>query len=250
MSEFKKVIDYFKFNRRGERANKETDYYPVLYIDENYNTAIETNITAILKTYPSSNNCKYIGAEIAEYEFYFRKAVAGHHVYYIKENVVENPKYKRIPFYINDSWQVLPQNEIDQLKLVKEGDNFNRYFDKQNDIAFEIRLSNITVFPDEFLYHPNDIKVAEGEYTFDYLDHEGYTNSMGDWALRSLSESVLESYINHKYRQVELTKKNKSAKVNLFPKVNKNTFGKYIVRYTYFKKVSNTMAYLQNEPSS
>jgi hypothetical protein len=113
MSDFKEVVDYFKFNRRGEKASKETNYHPVIYVDENYNTAIETDITSVLNFFFLSNSyCKYIGNEIAGFDFYFRRAAAGHLLYYIKENVDTNPRYKRIPMYLNDQWETLPQNEI------------------------------------------------------------------------------------------------------------------------------------------
>lgn len=136
MSEFIKVVDYFKFNRRGEKADKVSEYHPVIYINESYNTAIETNITGVLKSFISDSFCKYIGYEISGHEFYFKRAAAGHYVYYIKENVDVDPKYRRIPLYLNDNWETLPQNEINELTLIKEGNNFGRFFDKQNEIVF------------------------------------------------------------------------------------------------------------------
>ncbi len=236
MSDFKEVVDYFKFNRRGEKANKETNYHPVIYVDENYNTAIETEITSVLKSFLSTSYCKYIGNEIAGFDFYFRKATAGHLLYYIKENVDTNPRYRRIPIHLNDQWETLPENEINQLTLIKEGNNLERYFDIQNEVVFEIQLREVIVFSDYFLYHPNDIKTNEGEHTFDFKNHEGYDNSASDWALRLVIDPWYKTVADSYQMKVELVKNNKSALLNILPKINKNMFGKYIVRYTYYEK--------------
>lgn len=236
MSDFKEVVDYFKFNRRGEKASKETNYHPVLYVDENYNTAIETDITSVLKSFLSTSYSKYIGNEIADFDFYFRRAATGHLLYYIKENVDINPRYRRIPMHLNDQWETLPENEINQLILIKEGNNLERYFDKQNEIVFEIQLREVIVFSDYFLYHPNDIKANEGEHTFDFKNHEGYDNSASDWALRLVVDPWYKTVADSYQMKVELVKKNKSALLNILPKIKKNTFGKYIVRYIYYEK--------------
>ncbi len=107
-------------------------------------------------------------------------------VYYIKENTDTNPKYRRIPFFLNDQWETLPDNEISQLTLVRDGMDSNRFFDPSNRIAFEIQLKEVINFPDVFLYNPNDLKAEEGDFQFNYLDHEGYDSSATDWAFRVL----------------------------------------------------------------
>ena len=217
-----------------EKANQDTNYQPIFIIDETFDTATEVDIKTVLNSYLVSN-CHYIGDEIALHEFYFRRADFGHLVYYIKENTDTNPKYRRIPFYLNDQWETLPENEISQLTLVRDGLDSNRFFDPSNRIAFEVQLNEVINFPDVFLYNPNDLKSEEGDFQFNYLDHEGYDSSAPDWALRVLIDPLYKNIKDYNDRNVAFSKNKKEGLVNLLPKLYTN-WGKYIIRYTYYEK--------------
>jgi hypothetical protein len=55
MSDFKEIVDYLKFDRRGEKANQDTNYQPIFIIDETFDTATEVDIKTVLNSYLVSN---------------------------------------------------------------------------------------------------------------------------------------------------------------------------------------------------
>ncbi|WP_445710505.1 hypothetical protein [Flavobacterium sp.] len=238
MSDFKQIINYLKFFRRSEDAALNNKYKEAIIVDENYKHKEipheDDFIFVEKKAVESQNGYVYLGHEIDD-TIYLQQQSNGIIEYYIKKDFQINNetivKHKRIPFYFTDVWEE------------KEGETFtaiatpgNYYYNQAIDKVIEISLDSVFVFPDYFVYHPNDLQdITNGDYSFNYKDEEGYTSDYSDLALRALLSTSYNLVSSETKRNVGFHKNDKAGFVFLLPKMSQRG-GKYYLEYTYYQK--------------
>lgn len=145
--------------------------------------------------------------------------------YYIRKQVEENgtivTKYKKLPY---EGWETLDDN----LFIPKEINGYIYYhFDTNRLIS--VFLEDVFLFPDNFVYHPNDLEEKKGTYTFDYKDEQGYGDSFIDRALRKLLP------LSESKRKVGFDKNPKPNLVNILPAIRRTTNG-FVLEYRYYER--------------
>lgn len=246
MSDFKEIIDYLQIiqNIKG------SDNLTAVIVDTNYNKIELENeepgkpITEeeLLKTdySPLSD-----GLEVEDLSFVnalYLFETGEEIIYYIKKEFIESgipiTKYRRIPIFFSDQWEVLNVQLINELQKVIIGSTTNYYYNHQNHkIIFVSPLKEIVVTNPVKQYKPNNINASDGEeFVFNYLDHEGYTEDFGDKFLRSLD--IIETYSkpkeNTKRRTVTLRKSKNIGRMHLIPNLtNKSLFNGHNLKYNY-----------------
>ncbi|UOX34872.1 hypothetical protein LXD69_05015 [Flavobacterium sediminilitoris] len=238
MSDFKQIINYLKFFRRSDEAALNNKHKEAIIVDESYKhngIPHEDNFIFVeKKAVENQNGYVYLGHEIED-TLYLQRQPNGIIEYYIKKDFQINnetiAKYKRIPFYFTDIWEE------------KEGETFtaietlgNYYYSQAIDKIIEISLDDVFVFPDYFVYHPNNIQdITNGDYRFNYKDEEGYTSDNSDLALRALLSTSYNLVSSETKRTVGFYKNDKAGFVFLLPKISQRG-AKYYLEYTYYQK--------------
>lgn len=236
MSDFKEIINYLKLYKES----KTTENQEIVIVDLSYeeNKEVhEEDIIIIKKKDLNSGSYTNLGGEIIAEEIYLLED-GGNLLYYVKVNVEENnavvPKYKRIPLKLTDTWETLEESTL----VRKEISSFSGYyysFDLKR-VIFTNTLDEVVATNDVFIYHFDDINFTDGEEaSFNYLDHEGYTENFGDQFLRALLDSSIELAENEQRRSVTINKKQKNGRVHSLPDISK-LFGNYKLKYNYVEK--------------
>jgi hypothetical protein len=246
MSNFKEIIDYLQIiqNIKG------SDNLTAVIVDTNYNKMeLENEVPGkpiteeeLLKTdySPLSD-----GLEVEDLSFVnalYLFETGEEIIYYIKKEFIESgipiTKYRRIPIFFSDQWEVLNVQLINELQKVIIGSTTNYYYNHQNHkIIFVSPLKEIVVTNPVKQYKPNNINASDGEeFVFNYLDHEGYTEDFGDKFLRSLD--IIETYSkpkeNTKRRTVTLRKSKNIGRMHLIPNLtNKSLFNGHNLKYNF-----------------
>lgn len=238
MSDFKQIINYLKFFRRSEDAALNNKYKEAIIVDESYKHKEipheDDFIFVEKKAVESQNGYVYLGHEIED-TIYLQQQSNGIIEYYIKKDFqIDNEtiaKYKRIPLYFNDSWE-----EKEGVEFVEIETPGNYYYSQAIDRIVEISLDSVFVFPDYFVYHPNDLQdITNGDYRFNYKDEEGYTSDYSDLALRALLSTGYNLVSSETKRNIGFHKNDKAGFVFLLPKISQRG-GKYYLEYTYYQK--------------
>ncbi len=246
MSDFKEIIDYLQIiqNIKG------SDNLTAVVVDTHYNKMeLENEVPGkpiteeeLLKTdySPLSD-----GLEVEDLSFVnalYLFETGEEIIYYIKKEFIESgisiTKYRRIPIFFSDQWEVLNVQLINELQKVIIGSTTNYYYNHQNHkIIFVSPLKEIVVTNPVKQYKPNNINASDSEeFVFNYLDHEGYTEDFGDKFLRSLD--IIETYSkpkeNTKRRTVTLRKSKNIGRMHLIPNLtNKSLFNANNLKYNY-----------------
>ncbi|MCO6174714.1 hypothetical protein NHF50_06615 [Flavobacterium sp. NRK F10] len=236
MSDFKEIINYLKLYKES----KPTENQEIVIVDFSYEEnkeAHEEDIIIIKKKDLNSGSYTNLGGEIIAEEIYLLED-GGNLLYYVKKNFEEDnavvPKYKRIPLKLTDTWETLEESTL----VRKEISSFSGYyysFDLKR-VIFTNTLDEVVATNDVFIYHFDDINFTDGEEaSFNYLDHEGYTENFGDQFLRALLDSSIELAENEQRRSVTINKKQKNGRVHSLPDISK-LFGNYKLKYNYVEK--------------
>ena len=238
MSDFKQIINYLKFFRRSDEAALNNKHKEAIIVDESYKhngIPHEDNFIFVeKKAVENQNGYVYLGHEIED-TLYLQRQPNGIIEYYIKKDFQINnetiAKYKRIPFYFTDIWE---EKEGETFTAIETPGNY--YYSQAIDKIIEISLDDVFVFPDYFVYHPNNIQdITNGDYRFNYKDEEGYTSDNSDLALRALLSTSYNLVSSETKRTVGFYKNDKAGFVFLLPKISQRG-GKYYLEYTYYQK--------------
>ena len=238
MSDFKQIISYLKFFRRTDEAKIKNKHKQAIVVDEKYKFNVlpheDDFIFVEKRAIENQDNYIYLGNEIEDF-LYLQNQPNGDIEYYIKRDFQINneiiTKYRRIPFYLNDSWEE------------KEGETFieketpgNYYYSQAIERIIETFLDDVFMFPDYFIYHPNDLQgITNNTYIFNYKDEEGYTTDLKDLILREIISLNNNANDSETKRTVGFQKNVIPGFVFLFPKIRQSG-KKYFLQYTYYQK--------------
>lgn len=238
MSNFKEIIDYLKVFRRSEEAAAKETHLTAMVIDKDFISGQpphEDDYIFVKKEDIYQQNSYVSVSEQMESEtLYLQEQPDGELYYYTQKEVLINNTptnlFKRIPFYTTDEvWIPLDENTL-IAKATEAIGNF--YYDQANGKIIEVSLESVYVFPDYFIYHPEALKADNGQYEFDYKDHEGNTASAYDRFFK-LSKQLKTDRL---HRKVIFQKSIQPCFVSLLPRIKASHSGKYYLQYVRYEK--------------
>ncbi|WP_415325079.1 hypothetical protein [Chryseobacterium sp. MMS23-Vi53] len=230
MANFQDIIEFLRINRRSDEANKNINLpnnvllTPLeggesYHVDRNIfesNFIIYKRLFSIL----SANNVDtiYLWENNSDKKYLFQKS---------------NLEYSNL---LNGATEFPNLSELVEYSI--ETDNYNIYFYdvSENNIVIKSQdLPEIILFPDYINYNPNDslIKdISNGEYIYWFKNHVSFfanvVNTIFDFPRKVIFDSQ---------RMVNITKSQKSGKMNLFPFIQTNGNSKvFTLKYTYYQK--------------
>lgn len=245
MSNFKEIIDYLKFFRRTEDAEEKNKFRAAINVDEDYvynkilnATIIDENdlIFVEKEAIVQQNGYKFVAGEIIGNLFLINQTSSIKEYYIKKEDDTSSDTtslYKRIPYEFSNAWV---EKEDDLFVEIEIDEASNFYYDYQHATIIEVFLEDVFVFPDYFVYHPNDITISsDSSFSFNFKDEEGYTTDISDRFLRVLFSSNQNVLISETKRIVTFYKSEKPGYVYLLPKI-KISLNRYTLDYNYYQR--------------
>ncbi len=237
MADIQSLIDYLKINRR-EEEEKAKNKITIAVIDQNYHEDNRT-LSEVFSTDIKNNSLVIPLATKISFTNQTNIYIAqdGSNVlYYQQQEVDDGTGETQIEYRnINDitGWEIIDDANFIAVEL-NEGKS-NYYYSFITDrILLLPDLPDVYLFPDVFAYDADKVEIGEGQ--FDYPDHEGYSNSIGDLFLREVID--VNPSDSEKKRKVQVSKASQNAKVFLYPQLkyklmdNSNEY-RYSLRYVY-----------------
>lgn len=244
MSDFKEIINYLKFFRRGDEASAKNKFYQALILDKSYALSKipheDDYIFVEKEAIASQNTYEYVGNQIDgdEKNLYLLDQPDGETAYYIKkifdENGVAVTRYKQIPYHLSDSWEIV--NEEAFTIIAVESKSSSLFYSYALNKIIELSLDPVFVYPDYFVYHPEDLSgITDGNYNFNYKDAEGYSSDVADLFLRSVTSPWYNAVNQIGKQNVYFEKNNKPGFAHLLPRITQRG-NSYFLEYAYYQK--------------
>ena len=239
----KPVIQYLKINRRQKEAKRAQqvqvefiDFYYPEYDDRTRRVIplsdFDQATVVPLETLPFFNNVNTLYVpQVFDAIPYYRQQV---YTTSIGETIVEYADHE------NWTWQTLDDSNFIEINLdtIKEEGGVLYYDFNRKKIIVKANLEEVYLFPNSFAY---DFKSIAGiattstqqEFVFNYTDHEGYTNDLGDVYLRPFLELPAMTRKARKNRQVNAGFSTLKGQVYLYPLIIKKEFNTFVLKYVY-----------------
>lgn len=244
MSDFKEIINYLKFFRRGDEASAKNKFYQALILDKSYALSKipheDDYIFVEKEAIAGQNAYEYVGNQIDgdEKNLYLLDQPDGETAYYIKkvfnEDGVAVTKYKQIPLHLSDSWEIV--NEEAFTIIAVESKSSSLFYSYALNKIIELSLDPVFVYPDYFVYHPEDLSgITDGNYNFNYKDAEGYSSDVADLFLRSVTSPWYNVANQIGKQNVYFEKNNKPGFAHLLPRITQRG-NSYFLEYAYYQK--------------
>ncbi|NHN25520.1 hypothetical protein FIA58_007505 [Flavobacterium jejuense] len=251
MSSITPLINYLKIFRRNDQSQKNEKYIEGSVLDENYKDD-DTDLKIVIEKEKLSESLYFtelkstiagftslyiqINSEEPFYDYSIRNEIT-------TSTGITSYQYKNI---FGDSWENSSGSYI-EIPIVSSADNYFYSHDSKRVVL--LPLNTIFGFPDWLIYHPNAIpEITNDDYTFNYKDHEGYTNDALDFTFRLILEPVVEFINNLRKRTVDVEKSQIPGKMYLYPHIT-TEMNKYVLYYnfvgtdkTFFKTAQNPYA--------
>jgi len=237
MADIQSLIDYLKINRRQEEE-KAKNNITIGIVDQNYNEINRTTKEVLLTDITKKSTVVPLAIKISftNQTSVYISQTGSNIVYYKQQEVADGNGGVQVEYRnINDitDWEVLDDTNFIAVQLNEGKANYYYSYDIERIVVLP-DLPDVYIYPDVFAYDAD--KVDIGEHQFDYKDHEGYTNSLGDRFLREAFD--VNPRDSEKKRKVQVSKASQNAKVFLYPQLkyklmdNSNEY-RYSLRYVY-----------------
>lgn len=226
MSDLKKLISYLRLYRRSERAEQHESKKNLLQLapvlDGLDFTTTDDNDLVIIPKERISNSFYYVSLSlIPNQSILLISREQGVYTYYVKHPVVLT--YKKLP---GGNW--IQEEELPEDCVEMEESFQDLYFDLRRKIVFRVLLESAFLFPDWFLYAPEEDAVfkqfrsqetlrLEGSYD---LGYEEMSRDIFGVIISpdSIKESISVIQRRYKKREAVFFKNPRSGKVYLIPR--------------------------------
>lgn len=229
MNDFSYLIEYLRIGRRQEDTAKRELRFEVIIVNQNYNIEALESTQYLLKTDFENPALMTPLAYILEgQDELFYTNDAGTLTYYIRRELLDEQQnsiyeYRNI---LSGGWITLPDQLLYSLPIPFSKELY--FYSEVYQSVILKQLDEILPITDWFIYHPNDTAMIDnGEYGFDYKDHQG--NTKND-PLKLLFLQFISATVSTYKRNVTVSKSPFSDKTYLFPIVTKMS-NRYILKY-------------------
>jgi|GEM_PF-2363429 len=229
MNDFSYLIEYLRIGRRQEDAAKREVRFEVIIVNQNYNIAVLESTQYLLKTdFDNPALITPLASILEGHDTLFYTNDAGTLTYYIRRQLSDEPQNSTYEYrnILSDGWITLTGQDVYSISIPFSKDLYF-YSEVYRSVILK-QLDEILPITDWFIYHPNDTaSIDNGEYGFDYKDHQG--NTKND-PLKLLFLQFISTAVSTYKRNVTVDKSPFSNKTYLFPIVTKMS-NRYILKY-------------------
>ncbi|NQY28279.1 MAG: hypothetical protein HRT69_02290, partial [Flavobacteriaceae bacterium] len=212
MADIQSLIDYLKINRR-EEEEKAKNKITIIVIDQNYNENNRTLLEVFSTDIKNNSLVIPLATKISftnQTNIYI--AQDGSNVLYYQQQEVDDGnggtqlEYRNIND--NTGWEIVDDTNFIAVQLNEGKGNYYYSFITERIVVLP-DLPDVYLFPDVFAYDADKVDIGVGQ--FDYTDHEGYSDSLGDRFLRELFDDRPND--SRTKRKVKVSKAAQNAKV-------------------------------------
>ncbi len=229
MNDFSYLIEYLRIGRRQEDAAKREVRFEVIIVNQNYNISVLESTQYLLKTdFDNPALITPLASILEGHDTLFYTNDAGTLTYYIRRQLSDEPQNNTYEYrnILSDGWITLTGQDVYSISIPFSKDLYF-YSEVYRSVILK-QLDEILPITDWFIYHPNDTaSIDNGEYGFDYKDHQG--NTKND-PLKLLFLQFISTAVSTYKRNVTVDKSPFSNKTYLFPIVTKMS-NRYILKY-------------------
>ncbi len=244
MSNFNEVVKYLRYTRRSDEARERNTRRSASVIDFDYDyNSIPHEDDLVFVEKEKLNNSTYfrfINVIISSDTsiLYLNTNSNGEIDYYVKHEDISSSEviYRKLPYL---DVEITTQGTLTPIAV---GPDALYDYDEQRCIV--VLAEEIFLYEDIFTYHPDDISLNNGTYTYQFDDNDGYLIE----ALKFIqSTNIAAQLITPNDKDVLLTKSNQAQKVNIFPNISIKNQG-YVLQYNRYQKGIPNYSFL-SEPA-
>lgn len=232
MSNFSDLLNYFRIGRRAKEAKEQSMNSHAEVYDESYFSG-QTELEAVEVITAQLDNMDYylkLQHKFVEHTTFYLFVEGNSRSYYLRRETPGGYQYHNLADpYTEEYWFETPQNDNLFLPIpILSVDYKSYYYDVIHNRVIRMMLEEVFVFGDLFSYKPENFSdYPDGDYTYNFLDHEGNETNWKRWLNPFLSA------ISPNQREVRLSKSSNSGRAYMLPLIEKDLAG-YTLKY-YFR---------------
>ncbi|MGH1519960.1 hypothetical protein [Chryseobacterium sp. JK1] len=240
MSNFEKVIEFLRLNRRSEEAEKDMP----LQTEVSLTPLDDNQIYSVNKKVFEENFTKYkrIFNLLDEHnaEVIYLMKIGSERKYFVK---ISDGKYRNL---LDESIGFLLETGLIEFPIRVDNTAYIYDTEKNQVVIFTILLKEVVLFSDYIYYDPNGKYMGSMEnevYTYEYTDH---ITTFGK-IIKILYDDARYLW-NNTEKKVQVLKSEMSGQISLIPFLQvEYGFNNFILKYRYDKKGDTTKLFLSDD---